>query len=66
MTDRLTVAQAAQALGVTPSLVRRLIRQGRIRAEKTETQRGAEYWIDPADCHYTYRPNGRPKKETER
>lgn len=46
---KLTVAQAAAALGLHPSWVRELCRCGRLPATCEETPRGRVWWIAPAD-----------------
>jgi excisionase family DNA binding protein len=44
--DRLTIAQAAQLLGVHKNTVRNRIKDGTYRAEKILTERGETYFID--------------------
>lgn len=55
----LTTAQAAKLIGVAPSRIRRLILDGRLKAEKP----GHDWLIKPADlARLKINPTGRPKK----
>jgi excisionase family DNA binding protein len=55
----LTVAQAADLLGISPQRVRQLISAGRLKAEKA----GRDWLIDPPDLEAVReRKPGRPRK----
>lgn len=65
--DTIPVRDAALRMGISESLVRKLIRDGDLPAKPEHTARGVIYAIKPEDCHYTPRPRGNPgwrKKET--
>lgn len=56
--NQLTVAEAADALGVSPQRVRQLIAAGRLKAEK----KGRDWFIEPPDLEAVReRKPGRPR-----
>jgi hypothetical protein len=63
----MTTAEAAAALSIDPSRVRKLIREGRLVAERQDTARGPIYHVDPVSVASFQRlpggwPKGRPRK----
>jgi len=63
---RLTAAQAADALGISPRRVRALIDAGRLAAEQEQTPRGPVWWITAeALAAYVPQPPGRPKQPAQ-
>ena len=65
MSNYLTAAEAAAALGITRSLVCRYCRQGRLRARRVSGQTNSPYLIPAAAVRqFVRRPVGRPAHQS--
>ena len=61
----LSVQQAAERLGVTPDMIRKAIRQGRLKAQSLSQEGRRPYYImtEAALKEYERRPKGRPGRK---